>query len=160
MQAGTVLLRSETTKGRRGGRRLPLALTLLRLLRARHAERTGEWVVEAPERERNAARSDGRGHVDRSVERAWLRAGVREEVWRGRPCHSFRKGVSTGLELAGVRREVTEYLVGHQPTGTGGRHYIDAERALWPELVAAVARVPDLPEEVWMGGAEGASGVV
>lgn len=48
-------------------------------------------------------------------------------------------------ELLGVRREVTEYLVGHQPAGTGPRHYIEAERAMWPELLEAVRRIPALP---------------
>lgn len=140
----TILLRGETTKGETSGRRLPLAPGLVAELA--RTPRRGRWVVDAPDKERQAAAGDGRGHVDRSMRRAWTRAGVPAEKWRGQPCHAFRKTIQTEVEYAGVRREVVEYLVGHQPAGTGPRHYLDAERALWPELVAAVAKIPPLPE--------------
>ena len=139
---GTMLLRSETTKGESSGRRLPLAPGLLAELA--RMPRDGRWVVAAPDKEREAAAGDGRGHVDRSMRRAWTRAGVPAEKWAGQPCHAFRKTIQTEVELAGVRREVVEYLVGHQPAGTGPRHYLDAERALWPELLEAVRRIPTL----------------
>lgn len=142
--SGDVLtLRGETTKGEIGGRRLPLAPGLVAELA--RIPRVDKYVIPAPPGERIAAEGDGRGHVDRSMRRAWTRAGVPPEKWQGRPCHAFRRTIQTEVELAGVRREVVEYLVGHQPAGTGPRHYLDAERALWPELVAAVKKIPDLP---------------
>lgn len=139
-----VLLQSETTKGGYSGRKIPLSPHLVKELLL--LPNNGDWVVPAPEGERVAASGDGRGHVDRNMRRAWTRANVRNEVWQGQPCHAFRKTIQTELELARVRREVTEYLVGHQPTGTGGRYYLDAERGLWPELVEAVGKIPPLPD--------------
>lgn len=139
---GTLSLRPETTKGETSGRRVPLAPALLDALA--RLPRDPRWVIPAPEKERAAAAGSGRGHVDRSMRRAWARAGVPREKWSGQPCHAFRKTIQTEIELAGVRREVVEYLVGHQPAGTGPRHYLDAERALWPELLDAVRRIPVL----------------
>lgn len=142
LASNTMRLRADTTKGGYSGRRLPISPLLGEMLRGWQAGRQGEWVVDAPEKERLAATSDGRGHVDRNIKRAWVRAGVREDAWRGQPCHAFRKGFQTNLEIPGVRREVTEYPVGHQPVGTGARHYLDAERALWSELCSAVVSIP------------------
>ncbi len=49
----------------------------------------------------------------RDVARAWSRAGVREEAWRGRPHHSFRKGFVSELRRAGADADAVEFLVGH-----------------------------------------------
>lgn len=137
-------VRTELTKGEISGRRVPMAPGLVsELARLPRGER---WIVPAPEKERIAADGDGRGHVDRNMRRAWVRAGVAVEKWTGQPCHAFRKTIQTEVELSGVRREVVEYLVGHQPPGTGARHYLEAERALWPELLVAVKKIPDLPK--------------
>jgi integrase len=141
-EACTITLPGDVTKGGYSGRKLPVAPALLRHLEGHLGG--GEWLVPAPELERIAAEGDGRGHVDRNMRRAWRRAEVPEHKWQGQPCHAFRKCLRTELEYLGVRREVTDYLVGHQPAGTGARHYLDAERALWPELLAAVSRIPDL----------------
>lgn len=139
---GTLAIRVETTKGEISGRRIPLAPGLLAALARLPAD--GRYLIPAPEKEREAAQGDGRGHVDRSMRRAWTRAGVAAEKWSGQPCHAFRKTIQTEGELLGLRREVIDYLLGHQPAGVGARHYLEAERALWPELVAAVSRIPDL----------------
>lgn len=143
-EIGTLTLRAETTKGDIGGRRIPLAPGLVAELE--RIPRVDKYILPVPEGERLAAAGDGRGHVDRSMRRAWTRAGVAPEKWKGQPCHAFRKTIQTEVEYSGTRREVVEYLVGHQPEGTGPRHYLDAERALWPELLAAVKRIPDLPK--------------
>ena len=49
----------------------------------------------------------------RDLRRAWRRAGVREEAWRGRPHHSFRKGFVSELRRAGADADAVEFLVGH-----------------------------------------------
>jgi integrase len=139
-----LILRGESTKGQASGRRLPLSPHLVAELA--RLPRRGRWVVDAPPNERAAAEGTARGHIDRFLRTAWERAGVAREKWHGQPCHSFRKTFQTEVEAAGVRRDVVEYLVGHQPKGTGARHYLDAERALWPELLEAVRRIPPLPE--------------
>jgi integrase len=140
---GTLLIRTETTKGEISGRRIPLAPGLLAELARLPCE--GRYIIPAPEGERIAAAGDGRGHVDRSMRRAWTRAGVAPEKWKGQPCHAFRKTIETEGTLLGIRREVVDYLLGHQPEGVGPRHYMEQERALWPELVAAVKKFPDPP---------------
>lgn len=147
IEGGILTVPGDLTKGECSGRRVPLSAYLLEEL---IACREGPFLIPAPEGERVAAEGDGRGHVDRNMRRAWIRAGVRPEAWKGQPCHAFRKALQTELERVGVRREVTEYLVGHQPTGTGARHYIDAERALWPDLVKAVALIPPVSRPVAM----------
>ena len=139
---GTLTIRIETTKAEISGRRIPLAPGLRAELARLPVD--GRYLIPAPEKERQAAQGDGRGHVDRSMRRAWTRAGVPADKWAGQPCHAFRKTIQTEGELLGIRREVIDYLLGHQPAGVGARHYLEAERALWPELVAAVSRIPDL----------------
>jgi len=49
----------------------------------------------------------------RDFRRAWERAGVREDVWRGRPHHSFRKGFVSELRRSGADADAVEFLVGH-----------------------------------------------
>ena len=45
--------------------------------------------------------------------KTWKRSGVREEVWRQRPHHCFRKGFVSELKRAGADSEAVEFLVGH-----------------------------------------------
>jgi integrase len=84
----------------------------------------------------------------RFVNGAWERAvekhGVREEVWKGRPDHAFRKGFATGLRGAGADGDAVEFLVGHSLALKG--IYIDADGlglrgvvALIPPFSAAAA---------------------
>jgi integrase len=73
----------------------------------------------------------------REMDAAWARAGVRPEVWQGRPHHAFRKGYVSGLKKAGADDEAVEFLVGHS---LGLRDVYRDPEAL--PLVEAVALVP------------------
>lgn len=138
--APAMTIRAVITKGQESGRRVPLAPALAAILRT--WDRPTPYVVAAPPAEVVAAEGKGRGHVDRNLRRAWVRAGVRPEVWTTRPAHAFRRGLRTGLEELRIRTPIIDYLVGHKPVGTGPRHYLDSERAYWPELVEAVNALP------------------
>ena len=63
----------------------------------------------------NRARGGDRERLarPRDLTRAWQRAGVRPEVWRQRPHHSFRKGFVSELRRAGADADAVEFLVGH-----------------------------------------------
>ena len=49
----------------------------------------------------------------RAMARAWKRAGAREEVWKQRPHHAFRKGFRSGLKRLGADDMAVEFLRGH-----------------------------------------------
>lgn len=48
---------------------------------------------------------------------AWRRAEIREEVWRGRSHHAFRKGFVSELKRSGADTDAVEHLVGHKLPG-------------------------------------------
>ena len=64
--------------------------------------------------ELSAAHTDGGGHADRLLRRAWTRAGAPKERWKGQPTHAFRKVLETELMHAGADWEAIELLVGHK----------------------------------------------
>jgi integrase len=97
--------------------------------------RTSQWLFDSP-RARGGARE--RVFRARDMGRAWARAGVREEVWKRRPDHSFRKGFVSGLKRLGADSEAVEYLVGHRLPGVRDV-YVDASAH---GLRAAIARIP------------------
>ena len=74
LAGGDLTIRGDTTKGGYSGRRVPVAPLLLDELG--RLPRDPRWVVPAPAGERVAAAGAGRGHVDRNMRRAWVRAGV------------------------------------------------------------------------------------
>ena len=124
----------DITKGERSGRRVPIHPALATELRTWGP--TKGTIVKAP-----AAECDGRGHVDRTMRRAWQRAGVREAVWRGQPLHVARKMLRTHYVGVGVQSDLIDVLLGHAGVGSGGRHTTD-RGPLWQALVDAVATVP------------------
>lgn len=126
-------VQAEDTKGGYGGRALPLAPVLLAEIST--WPRTGPTLVEGP-----AAELTGRGHVQRNMARAWRRAGVRVEVYAGRPTHALRKAFSTGVRLEGGAGELVEIYTGHAIPGSG-RAYVDPA-LLVPQLRALAALVP------------------
>lgn len=130
---GRLWIRAETTKGEAGGRVVPLHPALAELV---VGWLDGETLCQAP-----ALELTGRGHVDRSIRRAWRRSGAPPEVYQGQPLHGSRRAMRTHLVREGVHRDVIDLLLGHALGGTGGRVYTDAE-ALWPALVRAIATVP------------------
>jgi len=70
--------------------------------------------------------------------RAWKRAGVREEVWKQRPHHAFRKGIRSGLKRLGADDMAVEFLLGHS-LGIAG---VSDPEAL--PMKAAVALIPPI----------------
>jgi len=81
----------------------------------------------------------GREARARDMSRAWKRAKVREEVYKQRPHHAFRKGFISGLKKAGADSDAVEFLVGHS-LGLRGV-YMDPEAL---PLREAVGLAPDV----------------
>lgn len=115
------------------GRVVPIAPALLaEWARPAIAEWADDaWIVPCPH--------DHRLVRSRDVALIWTRTEARRAAWEGRPDHCFRAGYQTGLRALGVKREATEYLVGHALPGLDAS-YIDPEQAL--HLTAAVSLVP------------------
>ncbi len=134
---GQLTIRGELGKSAQEsrGRVIPVAPALLAEWSspaiAEWTDRT--WIVPCPH--------DHRLVRARDIAKVWMRTSTRKAAWEGRPDHCFRAGFQTGLRGAGVRREATEYLVGHALPGVDAS-YIDPEQAL--HLRAAVALVPPL----------------
>ena len=133
LDTATLRMRGELGKSRqeRAGRIIPVSPHLVAEVQG-WGVREG-WLVEAGGRateRRLACRSHAVGG-------AWRRAGVREEAWKGRPQHAFRKAFVSGLIGAGASREAVEHLVGHS-LGLAGV-YTDSDVL---GLRAAVALVP------------------
>jgi integrase len=117
----------------REGRTIPLAPVLLAEWRApRIAEWTDPtWIVPCPHEHRTMRARD--------MARIWSKTSARRAAWEGRPDHAFRAGFQTSLRADDVKREATEYLVGHALPGLDAS-YIEPIRAF--RLVEAVAKVP------------------
>ena len=130
-------IRGELGKSRseRQGRIVPISEHLANEM-AGWGRREG-WVIKSA-RQRGGERE--RMARTRDVNRAWARSGVRDEVWKGRPHHSFRKGLVTGLKRLGADTEAAEYLVGHVLPGVRGV-YVDPEAH---GLRDAVALIPPI----------------
>lgn len=96
-------------------------------------------VVGAPE-----AEITGRGHVGRTIGRAWKRAGIPADRWKGRPLHVARHTIESEM-AATWGQPVLDWYVGHVSPGTGPLVYRDrimhADR-LWPQLVELADAVP------------------
>lgn len=140
---GEVTWRAELTKGGYGGRRLPLHPELIEALRA--------WRGEAPAEARVSGCPDaelsGRGHVQRTLTRAWRRAGVDERLWRRQPTHAARKAFYTNLRATGADPDAVRVLVGHRLDGVTAA-YLDAAQLPLRELVGRVpgiSRAESLP---------------
>lgn len=128
----------EITKGGTGGRVVPLHADLVARLQS--WERAGELVLDAP-----ALELTGRGHVDRTVRRAWHRAGVAEEVYAGQPIHALRGTLRTHLTARGVSGSLVDAYIGHVTPGTGSRHYTDRAQLVAP-LRAVVKLIPAIAD--------------
>lgn len=123
------------TLAEKRGRVIPLSPHLVAIL-AGWGARDG-WLIEPGRDEDAKAPRDLRS---REIGAAWRRAGVREEVWRRRPNHAFRKGFTSELKRSGADDEAVEHLVGRTLVGERGR-YVDPSVL---SLVEAVALVPPL----------------
>lgn len=78
----------------------------------------------------------------RDISRAWERAGVRCEVWKGRPDRAFRSGFKSALLGVGAHADAVDFLQGHIDEGASGR-YIDPRQL---PLVAVVKMIPKIGE--------------
>lgn len=109
-QAQTLTVRPELGKsrGESVGRTVPASAHLFAEL-AGWGVREG-WVIPT---HRKAEGPRARVFRARDMARAWQRAGVRPEVYVGRPDHAFRKGFRSGLKREGADKEAIEYLIGH-----------------------------------------------
>jgi integrase len=140
LNRGAINIPGELTKGGYGGRIIPLHDDL--------AKAVEKWdvgpgsLVMPP-----ALELTGRGHVDRTFRRAWMRASVGRDRWAGQPIHSARKMIRTHLVIEGYQPDVIDTLLAHAPPGTGGRSYLDQLR-LWEPLVEAVGKIPSLRENL------------
>lgn len=106
LDAGLLVVRGELGKSReeRRGRRVPLSPHLVAILQTwkMRPERGGPLLVPRAGKQRT-----------RTTSRAWRAAGVREEIWKKRPHHAFRKGFVSELARGGANLEAVEILVGH-----------------------------------------------
>jgi integrase len=99
-RSGQLIIRGELGKSpqERRGREIPISDHLATELD--RWERSDEGWLIVSKRQRGAGRE--RMARARDVGRAWKRAGVREEAWRGRPHHAFRNGFVSGLGREGA----------------------------------------------------------
>ena len=141
LREGRLIIRGELGKSpqERRGREIPISDHLAGELD--RWERSDEGWLIVSKRQRGGDRE--RMARARDVGRAWKRAGVREEAWRGRPHHAFRKGFVSGLKREGADTDAVEHLVGHS-LGLRGI-YTDPDAL---PLREAVALVPPLTIEL------------
>lgn len=85
----------------------------------------------------------------RDMTRAWTRAGVREEAWRQRPHHAYRKGVRSGLKRLGADDMAVEFLLGHN-LGIAGV-YTDPEAMPLRDAVNLIPPLTQMGEVVEFG---------
>jgi integrase len=123
----------------RQGRVVPIAPAVLPVLAELVRDRAAdEWIV--PSRRKRGRRE--REVRTEYVAGAWARAEVRDEAWRRRPDHAFRKGFVSELRRAGAERDAVEVLVGHS-LGLAGI-YTDPDAL---PLKHAVTLIPALSAE-------------
>lgn len=102
----------------------------------------------------------GYRNLTKYITEAWETASqageVRREVWqppnkkRNAPDHAFRACFQGFLQSQGVSDRVIDFLVGHAPKDTRGRHYVK------PDAGAIRAAVEHLPPIIW-GDGQGAN---
>ncbi|MCC7382237.1 MAG: site-specific integrase [Deltaproteobacteria bacterium] len=139
LKRGLVTIRGELGKStaERRGRIVPLAPVLRRFLAARYTACVREacgarFIVELAGERRTLG--------TREIKKAWRRAGVPEELWKGQSWHAFRKGLETALIASGAHPQAVEVLLGHKFAGQLA-NYVDPRKL---PLEHAVSLVPPL----------------
>jgi integrase len=120
----TLRIRGELGKTRfeRRGRIIPVSKHLVAELEKWEHEQ--EYVIPCHRMQDGPRGREARG---RDMGRAWKRAMVREDIWKQRPHHCFRKGFKTELNRAGAQWEAVEHLLGHQVGDSVTSRYLDPE---------------------------------
>ena len=139
LEACTLTVRGELgkTRAEQQGRRLPISLHLVEFLSG-PGRREG-FVVPLGERTERIVRQ-------RVLRRAWERAGVAPEPWRGQPGHALRKAFISELERAGVGEAAVDYSVRHGQRIRGV--YVPPEALGLDKVASAVARIGSGSERV------------
>jgi integrase len=139
--AHTLRVRGELgkTSQERAGRIVPISQYLVDELKAMAPVTKRKGFVVPCGRKADGPRA--REARARDMGRAWKRAGVREEAWKQRPHHAYRKGVRSGLKRLGADDMAVEFLLGHS-LGIAGV-YTDPDAM---PLRDAVERIPPLTQ--------------
>jgi integrase len=82
------------------------------------------------------------------IRAAWKRSGVDPVIWKRRPNHTLRRGVTTFLSSEGVPEQASDWYVGHLPKGMNGKHYTAAEAGYWALVAPAIANMPPLDDSI------------
>lgn len=78
----------------------------------------------------------------RDICAAWARAKVRENVWRRRPDHAFRRGIKSGLLALRAHPDAIDYLQGHSlGNGSSRSRYIDSAQLPLAETVRLIPKI-------------------
>jgi len=151
LEAGVLRIRGELGKTRheRRGRAIPVSRHLVAEMLT--WERSQAFVVPSGRKQDGPRGREAKG---RDMGRAWKRAGVKEEVWKQRPHHAFRKGFKTELTRAGARWEAVEHLLGHQVGDSVTSRYLDPE---FLPLREAVDLIPPLGQHLRVVKGEGSN---
>jgi integrase len=142
LDAATVRIRGELGKTRheRRGRVIPVSRHLIAELVK--WDRPQEFIIPCQRMQDGPRGREGRG---RDMGRAWKRAEVKEEIWKQRPHHAFRKGFKTELTRSGARWEAVEHLLGHQVGDSVTSRYLDPE---FLPLREAVSLIPSFGQHL------------
>ncbi len=81
----------------------------------------------------------------RDFSRAWKRAEIPHEVWKGQPTHAFRKGFKSNLLADGAHPDAVDFLQGHKMQGGSRVRYIDPYRLPLDEIVNAIPAIGAAP---------------
>ena len=113
LKGATLLIRGELgkTPQERAGRIIPISEHLVEEVKAMAPlpKRKG-FVIPCGRKPDGPRAREARA---RDMVRAWKRAGVREEAWKQRPHHAYRKGIRSGLKRLGADDMAVEFLLGH-----------------------------------------------
>ena len=149
LTAATLRIRGELgkTPQERSGRIIPISEHLVKELKAMAPLRERKGFIVPCGRKADGPRA--REARARDVGRAWKRAGVREEAWKQRPHHAFRKGIRSGLKRLGADDMAVEFLLGHS-LGIAGV-YCDPEALPMRDAVALIPPLTQMGEVVEFG---------
>ncbi|MEL6346630.1 MAG: site-specific integrase [Myxococcota bacterium] len=130
-----IIIPAEITKGRYGGRTLPLHRQLALLYATWGAETDPLPGLPFHWHTRLSLLSD-------YATRAWRRTDTAEAVYFNRTMHCARNMIETEWATAGVNQPVIDLMTGHADHSMAARYR--AQVRLWPALVRAVSQMPPL----------------